>query len=109
MLPKKNRLTKKEIFLLKEKQYKVVQGEFFGLIFAPGLEKKFGLIISAKIAKKAVERNRVKRLLYKVIESNFWDKPGFFLFLAKKSCLLADIEKLQREILSFKEKIFFIK
>jgi len=107
MLPKKNRLNKKEIAFLKEKQQKVLQGDFFGLIVSPSSEKKFGLIISAKIAKKAVERNRVKRLLYRVIESNFWDKPGFFLFLAKKTCLLADSENLRKEVISFKEKIFF--
>ena len=57
MLPKRNRLNKKEIAFLKEKQHEVLQGNFFGLIFTPNSEKKFGLIISAKIAKKAVEIN----------------------------------------------------
>jgi len=56
-----------------------------------------------------VERNRVKRLLYKVIKENFWDSSGFFLFLAKKNCLLADDEKLPKEILSFKQKVLPVK
>ena len=98
MLPKKNRLSKKEIFLLKKENPKIIQGELFGLSYLPKEnEQKFGLIISTKIAKKAVERNRIKRALFLAIEKNLIGNCGWFLFLAKKTCVAADTTLLKAE------------
>ncbi|MCL5090957.1 MAG: ribonuclease P protein component [Patescibacteria group bacterium] len=96
MLPKKNRLTRKEILKLKGKR-EILQFRFWGLIYSPAKGRKFGLIISQKVAPKAVERNRVKRLLYRAIEEGF-PNFGFFLFLAKKTILTASLEELKKEL-----------
>lgn len=83
----------------------VFQGRFLGLIYSPGKETKFSLIISAKIAKKAVARNRVRRLFYLTVSSILFPKPGWYLFLAKKNILEARPEDLEKELNNFKNKI----
>ncbi len=106
MVPKKNRLTKKEIDRIKKTKTAVVQGKYFGLIFLPQREeKKFGVILSTKISKKAVERNRIKRLLFQALEQNPIGEEGWFLFLAKKTSLEAKGEDLVKELEAFRSKL----
>jgi ribonuclease P protein component len=106
MLPRKHRLTRKEIVGLKGGKLRVIQGQFFGLIFQPQAnERKFGLIISNKISPKAVERNRVKRMLFIAIEEKLLDKEGKFLFLAKKKSLTGTREDFLREVEGFKKRL----
>lgn len=107
MLPKINRLTRKEIFVLKKEKPKILQGKFFGLSYLPKKdEQKFGLIISTKIAKKATQRNKIKRLLFLAIEKNLLSKKGWFLFLAKKPCAKADFPSLAEETAFFNEHLY---
>lgn len=104
MLAKNKRLNRDEIELLKNpgRKEKIIQGSFFGLIFQENSQSgKFGVIISNKISPKAVERNRIKRLLYRAVKDKMGDKLGFFLFLAKRSCLKADLESFKKELENF--------
>ena len=104
MLTKKKRLNRQEIKLLKDpsRKNKIIQGSFFGLIFQENSQKsKFGVIVSNKISGKAVERNRIKRLLYQAVKDKMADKTGHFLFLAKRSCLGADLESFKKELENF--------
>ena len=104
MLAKKKRLNRQEINLLKDpsRKNKIIQGSFFGLVFQENnKESKFGVIVSNKISSKAVERNRVKRLLYQAVKDKMADKTGLFLFLAKRSCLGADLESFKKELENF--------
>lgn len=69
MLPKKNRLQKKKDF---EKVFANGKGFRQDLLFLKaaksGLETfRFGIIVSKKISKSAVKRNRVKRQLREII------------------------------------------
>lgn len=67
---------------------------------------KFGFVVSKKIDKRAVVRNRVKRNLSKSIEDMLETiSPGYsFIFIARKEVL----EKSQQEIaMAIKE--FFLK
>lgn len=106
MLPKENRLTKREEFENVTKNGKLFQSPFFGLIFiskkrAPS---RFGIVVSNKISKRATARNRAKRLLRQAIRKNMIEVlPGFdVVFLAKKKILEAlpqEIEKQTRELL----------
>ena len=102
MLPKKNRLTKKEIIEIKEKKPKIIQGNYFGLAYLPKEnEKKVGLILSGKISKKAVERNRIKRQLFHALEESLFNKSGWFLFLAKKTSVEGSLEGFRKELENF--------
>lgn len=71
MLPKKNRITKKTDFDAVFKNGRGDKEGFFLLkcISSVCPESRFGLIVSKKISKKAVVRNRIRRQLYSVIAS----------------------------------------
>ncbi len=99
MLSKKYRLTRIEIEDLKRKKIPILQGKFFGLIFQKAnQEKKFGIIISNKISKKATERNRIKRSFYSALEKTLFDLDGKFLFLVKKNCLYEGTEEIKNQL-----------
>lgn len=65
---------------------------------------KFGFVVSKKIDKRAVVRNRIKRRLSKSIEELFGKiSPGYnFIFIARKEIL----EKSQSEVAIYIEEIF---
>lgn len=47
-------------------------------------EKKFTVVISTKVSKKAVVRNRIKRILRENIRLNIEDLPnGYYIFTVK--------------------------
>lgn len=108
MVKKERRLNRTEIELLKKpsRETKNLQGVFFGLIYKSGSEPaRFGLIISKKISPKAVERNRVKRLLYRAIEKELLGEKGLFLFLAKRNSINGKLEEFVKEIEEFRNKL----
>lgn len=63
-------------------------------------ELKFGTIISKKISKKAVERNKIKRRLMEVLGKNIekFDKGKRVLFLAKKEVLMIKPKEIEIEL-----------
>jgi ribonuclease P protein component len=72
VLEKKYRLTKKKDF-----KRVFVQGRIFGALFSAVKIKKnnlpcsrFGFVVSLKISKKAVERNKIRRRLQEAIRLN---------------------------------------
>lgn len=87
VLPKKYRLTKKKDF---EKVFKC--GYFFSEKFLSvkvaknGLSlSRFGFIVSLKVSKKAVTRNKIKRQLREVIKLHLKDaKMGFDIVVMAK-------------------------
>jgi len=108
MLAKSSRLNRVEINLLRDpgRKGKIIQGSFFGLIFKESSQSgKFGVIISNKISPKAVERNRIKRLLYRTVEDEMADETGLFLFLAKRNCVNAGLEEFEKEVKFFQDNI----
>lgn len=97
MLKKINRITSRKEFEIIKKEGKLKQYPYFGLIFkqipiSDNREinnKKFGFIISKRISKKAVIRNKIKRLIAEEVRQNL-DKfeNGFRgIFLVKRNIL----------------------
>lgn len=106
MLPSKNRLTKKPDFEKVKTEGELLTGRFLGILYTPnGLDlSRFGFIVSTKISKKAVLRNRAKRLLRETIRTLLPKiKEGFdILLLAKKGL----VEVAQDQILKEEERLF---
>lgn len=111
MLPKENRLNKKADFLRVSKKGQVVQSKNFGLAYLEtntSEPPKFGFIVSNKISKKAVERNRIKRILRQIIRDLITDSQSglalsaanglLFVLLTRKSILDATPDELAREL-----------
>jgi ribonuclease P protein component len=103
ILPSPNRL--KGIDRIEEikKKGKVLQDDMFGVIY---LEKetetqpRFGFVISTKISKLAVHRNRINRSLHEGVRRMLNLVPGSFdyVFLAKKSIEKKSTEEIIKEV-----------
>lgn len=97
MLKKKKRVTKKtfqEIF----KNGKTISTPFFLFKYLKNKEPQYSFVVSKKIAKNAVLRNKLKRFGYNTLRNNTTENKGIFFF--KKN-----IENLEKEA---KEDIFYI-
>lgn len=107
MLKKRNRLSKRSEFLKLKKEGTVWQSPFFGFLFAKeskGNEAKIGFIVSKKISKRAVDRNKIRRTMSELVRHEIKNKEGLKgVFLAKQSILKAkriDLEKEVKRILN---------
>lgn len=87
MLKKEYRLNAKERLIFTNS----INSPFFTLktVKSNRVHNRYGFVISKKIDKRAVARNRIKRVFRTYIEGSLKDiKPGFdMLFIIKKSIL----------------------
>jgi len=72
MLPQKNRLSKKKDF---DRVFKKGKSSFDGLLGVKMLKNeqeftRFGIIVSSKVSKRAVIRNKIKRRIRNIIAKN---------------------------------------
>lgn len=103
MLNSRNRLKKKINFARIEIDGKLIQSKSFGMgVFdrKDTNDSCFGFIISTKISKRAVDRNRIKRIMSEVIRINLDKlKSGLdVVFLLKPSVMKIDRETLEKEL-----------
>ncbi len=94
MLPKDYRFPLRTDFTRAKKEGKIFQDKFFGVIVSgqpssAAKNSRFAFIVSKKISKKAVQRNRIRRILSEQITVFLPKiKPGFDnVFLVKKDIL----------------------
>lgn len=103
ILPSHNRLKGTERIEEIKRKGKVVQNDLFGVIYMqnlPGDKPKFGFVISTKISKLAVHRNRINRSLHEGVRRilNLVPQNYDFVFLAKKSIEKKSTEEIIREV-----------
>lgn len=107
MLPKTNRLPKLEIDLLKSKG-KPKFSKNFTLLHLSNLDinnskfkfPRFAIIISKKVSKKAVDRNRIKRIIREaiILNLNKISTNNDYLIIAKQSSLKLTNNEIRREV-----------
>ena len=105
MLKKINRISRKKEFLEIKNKGKIFNSPLFGMVYSfdENKEIKFGFVISKKISKRAVDRNKIKRRISEVLVKRM-DKFKLgtkIIFLAKKSLLGAKIEEIEKEVEKF--------
>ena len=106
MLSRENRLRKRKDF---DNIFKNGKAKTGGFIFLKFLKNdlnvsRFGFIVSLKIAKKAVVRNKIKRRLRQVIRNNINEiKPGFDIVITAKPEI---VNKNYQEIKNELENLF---
>ena len=103
MLASKYRLKSKTSFARVEIDGKLIQFKSFGLGVYDRKDEnpsQFGFVISTKISKSAVVRNKIKRIFSDHIRLNFEKiKPGQdVIFLIKPSIVKIDRKTLEKEI-----------
>jgi ribonuclease P protein component len=103
MIDSKNRLTGSKNFERVKKEGKLYQRVLFGVSLLKREDKKpsrFGFIVSNKISKDAVHRNRVKRALREAVrQSATHIKKGYdVIFLAKTKIVRKSTEEIMREV-----------
>lgn len=103
MLKKSNRISKKSDFEKLRLDGKMFGfSRFFGVVI---LDKKdeelrFGVVVSKKISKRAVDRNKIRRRIMMVLGKNLnkFKKGQRILFLVKKEALVATVDDFEKEI-----------
>jgi len=99
-LSKKERLKKKKEFKkVFDNQY-VGYGKYMVLLYSPNdlSYSRVGVIASKKVSKRAVDRNRAKRLLKEVFRLNKdLIKKGDYILIGKKNILNINLKKLQED------------
>jgi len=107
MLDKKNCLKKKKDFQKVIKKGEKIEKEFLVLKFYKNaLEDitRIGFIVSQRVSKKAVLRNKIKRRLREIVKDSLSNlKPGYdIIFFTKKAIKEKDfleIEKMVKQML----------
>jgi ribonuclease P protein component len=109
VLKKINRLSKKKDFEEIKKN-----GSFFGFSRFFGIvvldkkddKKQFGVIVSKKISKRAVDRNKIKRRLMEVLskELDVFGLGKRVLFLVKKDMLGVKPDEIEKDLNRIVEK-----
>ncbi len=106
MLSKANRLTKEADFKLLAKKGRPFYSSLFTikLLKSKDTDSRFGVVISSKVSKKAVVRNKIKRRITEVIRLSMPKiKSGFDVMILVKSIVA---EKSYQEIKEDIEKLF---
>ncbi|MPM44722.1 Ribonuclease P protein component [bioreactor metagenome] len=108
MLKKINRISSRKEFLEIKNKGVMNYSPIFGWLSLKNDDdlKKFGFVISKKISKKAVERNKIKRRLAESIKKYLddFEKGIRIVFLAKKEILNKSIKEIEDEIKKCLEK-----
>lgn len=114
MLAKKFKLTGAKDYAKVQNEGRVFQSDSFGIAYVSRGDKdpsKFGFIVSNKIAKDAVDRNRFKRAMSESVRLNTIRLVEGFdvVFLAKPSILKVSTANIMKEVVVSLQKVGLIK
>lgn len=103
MLAKKNRLTGSKDYDRVQEEGKVFQSDNFGIAYferKDELSSRYGFVVSTKVAKDAVDRNRFKRAMSEAVRMESINlKDGYdVVFLAKTSIYKTPTSELMKEV-----------
>lgn len=103
MLARKYSLKGKKEFLKVEKEGRLYQYESFGLAVLDSgkdVPPKFAFVVSTKVSKEAVHRNRVKRALSEAVRvlAGYVKRGLKVVFLAKGVSIKKSTDALMREV-----------
>ena len=107
-LNKKNRLKKKHDFENVFKKGKAVKGSFLFIKYRKNElgVPRFGFVVSAKVARKAVERNKTRRILSEAVGGRISDLGGHdIVVFAAGKITAAHKEDIVKDFLEVIKKI----
>lgn len=114
MLAKKLKITGAKDYARVQNEGLVFQSNSFGVAYVhreDSQPSKFGFIVSNKIAKDAVDRNRLKRAMSEAVRLNTIRLVEGFdvVFLTKSSILKVSTSDIMKEVVNSLQKIGLIK
>ena len=114
MLAREFILKAKEDFEKVEREGTLFQSDSFGVAVLDRGDTespRFGFIVSGKVSKEAVQRNRIKRALSESVRYELTTiKPGVdVVFLAKQICTAKSTDMLMREVKEVLPKVGILK
>ncbi|MFA6184561.1 MAG: ribonuclease P protein component [Candidatus Shapirobacteria bacterium] len=102
MLKRENRIRLKKEFAEIKNKGRILYSPLFGFLTCKENDdqKKFGFIVSKKISKKAVDRNRIRRVLSEVVRKKLekFENGTRVIFLTKKEILGKKYDEVEKEI-----------
>lgn len=109
MLKKENRIQQKKDFERIKRNGTRIDTPLFGLLWLKenNEEKKMGMVVSKRISKKAVERNKIRRLLAEATRKHLRDIPVGFcgVILAKGRLLGLKYRIVENELIACLKQI----
>ncbi|MFA5132260.1 MAG: ribonuclease P protein component [Candidatus Paceibacterota bacterium] len=96
MLPKSERLTKQDFTTFRPKG--MFRGTYVDIASTPSPSSKFSCVIAKKRIKRAVDRNRVSRKVYAILEEVKPSTPRLIVVYPKVSVLTGNKNLIQEEI-----------
>lgn len=103
MLPKIKRITKED-FLFIIKNGKILHGSFFYLKYINSEKPKYSFVFPKTLSKKAVVRNKYRRLGYNILLKTKL-KPIWGIFFYKKESISAQKDEIERDVLDILNKV----
>ena len=99
MLPKKERLSRiafSQFFAVGKRSH----SPSFQVVYVPHQSLHASVVVSKKIARHAVQRNKIRRRIYDILRNYRSEKKiqGVFIFLVKASVLEKDYALLKNEV-----------
>jgi ribonuclease P protein component len=105
VLKRENRIRLKKEFLEVKEKGRVLYSPLFGWLTYKENDdqKKFGFIVSKKISKKAVDRNRIRRILSQIVQKNLdkFENGTRLIFLTKQEILGKKMIEVEKEVNKF--------
>lgn len=100
MLPKKNRIPRKDFPVNNRQGFRVFSPLFSAVFYKNGKEPCVSVVVSKKVAKNAVTRNRIRRIFYALVERNLQNlkNPAMMIFYPKKESIGVEAQTLLKEM-----------
>lgn len=101
MLPAKYRLQK----FSNLKTAKRISSQNFELVQKAGTEPKLGVVVTKKVAKKAVDRNRIKRMIHEALKEEIVNLPSPLVIIVKANLSAQKMPEIKNDLLGMLKKI----
>lgn len=109
MIPKKLRINKQDTEWVLKKGEQVTSDLFIVRFLSNqnnGDKPQFSIVTSTKLAKKAVDRNKLKRRIYEAIRMNMPEKlPLKIVIIPKKRTLNVEYEEIDKDVKNLFSKL----
>lgn len=104
MIKKNSKLKSLDFKDFNQKNLKTINSQYFRSFYVQKDSLRLAVIISKKVYKKAVDRNKAKRRVYSAIRDIDIKKPGFYKVVITQKINLVNFVEIKKDL----QKIFYV-